>query len=647
VGTVVLYAAGYVLWPLVLRAIAARVLGVRVGRISGTLSGVAGMALGSAASHLVPRGPGNLATFVTTALLGTLTCLTLINLLARPTTMGHLERTFTPPLHPVRALRRRLARTARCLEVIRIAFRHRLLSRLTSPPGRAAGGDDERLGRDLALALQEAGGIFVKLGQLLASRSDILPPAVGTHLARLQDNAGPVPCHLIRAQLQAELGRPPNEVFSRFDETPVAAASIAQVHRARLLDGREVVVKVQRPDVDKQIQRDLDIIVRLAHRLEETAGWARKIAIRELAHGLAANLREELDFRVEAENTATARTAVTTPGIRIPTVHDALSTRRVLVLEWLDGTPLREAGSQLSALRADRRRLAHDLLGYYLDQILGSGVFNTDPHAGNFLLLPDGQLAQLDFGSVGRLHRVHQLALAQLLLGLDRNQPELVRDALLDLATAPGGVDIDALDHALTQLLAARLGPGSRAGAEVFMDMLGLVTAAGLCFDPQLAGLFRSLLTLQGTLTIIDPDFLLVDAVRCLAGDVKHRLLGPGALGRTLTDDLLKLTPVLRRLPGRIDRIAASMERNQWGMHVRLLADETDTRFLTRLADRAVIAFMSASIGVVSALLVASTHGPRITANLTLPQLIGYVGLGVATILGLRVLVGITRDRVA
>lgn len=172
------------------------------------------------------------------------------------------------------------------------------------------------------------------------------------------------------------------------------------------------------------------------------------------------------------------------------------------------------------------------------------------------------------------------------------------------------------------------------------------VTGFGLAFEPQIAAVFRALLTLEGTLRTLDPDFVLVDEVRALAGDVGQKAFGPAALRQAISDDLLKLAPILRNLPKRIDRIAAAMERNQWNVNVRLLADERDARFVTRLADRAIVAFLSAAIGLISAVLIHVGGGAKIAGGLTLPHALGYAGLAVATILGLRVLVAVTRDRI-
>lgn len=645
---VLVYLVGYALWPVVFGALAGRLLGIDVGRARGALCGLAGAAAGALVSDALSRPDKptqNLIVFVFAALAGTMTSVAVLDFLARPATVGRLERSLGTWPHPIRAARRRAARARRYAGIVRIASRHGLLSTLAAPGHAADPARHEHLGRALSRALQEAGGIFVKLGQILSTRADLLPPRVAAQLAVLQDRVAAAPAAVVRAVVERELERPVSEVFARLDDDPLAAASLGQVHRGRLRSGEEVVIKIQRPDVDELVERDLDIIVGLAQRLETATSWGRRVGAADLARGFADNLREELDYRTEAANTNTVAELLGRDGrVRVPAVRDALTSRRVIVLEWIDGTPLRHAAGRLAAQGVDPEQLARTLLSSFLAQVLQAGVFNADPHPGNVLVMADGTLAQIDFGSVGRLHSGQQLALARLLMAVDRADPELLREALLELASAGGRIDFEALDRALAQFLVQRLGPGVRPGADMFTDLLGLLTGFGLRFEPQLAGVFRALLTLEGTLRVLAPDFAIVDEARALAGDIGHRTFGPHALGHAIGDDLLKLAPILRRLPRRLDRISADLERQQWSLNVRLLADRRDVELVRQLTGRGLLAFLSAAVGVVSALLVGVDSGVVVSNGLTFAQALGYAGLAVATVLGVRVLVAISRE---
>jgi ubiquinone biosynthesis protein len=276
-------------------------------------------------------------------------------------------------------------------------------------------------------ALLEAGVTFVKLGQVLSTHPDLLPAEFVEELGRFQDDVALAPWDRVEEVLVADLGRPVDEVFASFDRRPLAAASVAQVHAARLPSGAEVAVKVQRPGIRAVVERDLDIVARLARSLEGRTRWARSIAARDLAAGFADAVREELDFRIEAADMA-AVALLANGAVRVPAPHQPLCRERVLVMQRLDGTPLGAAGPVLAERGLDRDALAGELLACLLGQVMLGGVFHADPHPGNVLVLADGRLGLLDFGSVGRLD----------------------------------GVDQQRLERALGQFMARHLGPGGQ-----------------------------------------------------------------------------------------------------------------------------------------------------------------------------------------
>jgi ubiquinone biosynthesis protein len=327
------------------------------------------------------------------------------------------------PVYVLRATRGRMGRAGRYWQISRILARRGLLpyarggrrSELATPGGRA------RLARSVRLAMEDGGVTFVKLGQVLSTRRDLLPAEFTAELSRLQDDAAGVPWPAIEQVLRSELGAEVSEVFASFDPEPIAAASIAQVHAATLISRTRVVVKVCRPDVSQTVDRDLDITGRLAARLERSTGWGRAVGAAGLAAGFAAALREELDLRVEARNMTSVAAASDSRGgggIAIPVPHRPLCTARVLVMERLDGRPLAAIDARTPA--DVRAALARSLLDCLLRQVMLEGTFHADPHPGNVLLLADGRLGLLDFGSVGRIDAGLRTALQRLLLALDR-----------------------------------------------------------------------------------------------------------------------------------------------------------------------------------------------------------------------------------
>jgi ubiquinone biosynthesis protein len=549
---------------------------------------------------------------------------------------------------PLLAVRRRASRARRYSRITAIAVRHGLRPYLR---GRGAGDASvgrAQLARSLRTALEEGGATFVKLGQMLSTRADLLPEESIEELSRLQEQAAPISWRDVEAVLESELG-PVDETFESLEREPLAAASIAQVHAGRLRSGEEVVVKVQRPGIAPVVERDLDVVLRLAATIEErrrrglsvhaTIDGATRAGLNvvELARGFATALREELDFRVEARNVAAVSAALEQRGgdplVHVPAVHEALSSRRVLVMERLRGVPFSAAETTIRARGLDRHRLAVGLLNALLNQIMRDGVFHADPHPGNVLLLDDGRLGLLDFGSVGRLDPIVQSALARLLVAVERRDPAGLCDALLDLAGQPDDVDERRLVRDLGRFVARHLSPGKRPDAAMYVDLFAAVAAAGLTVPPEAAAVFRTLATLEGTLTQLDPGFDIVAESRTFAAAHLTASL-PHAVG----EELLALLPVLGRLPRRVDGIAAALEQGRLGLNVRLLADERDRRVITTLVHQALLAFVAAAVGVMSVLLLAAGGGPAVTSSVTLYQLLGYNLLPASLLLVLRVL---------
>ena len=304
------------------------------------------------------------------------------------------------PVAMLRALPGAWSRYRRYLQVSWIVARNGLGGYLRGTRPTAEGAPaSSRLARALRETLDEAGVAFIKLGQLLATRRDLLPAEFTDELATLQDQAKPFPWSQVRNVLEAELG-PRFTELAEVDQTPLAAASVAQVHAARLVDGERVVLKVRRPGIEVLVRRDLRILDRWAGRAEQRTDWGRAIRAQDLARGFAESLRSELDFRRELKNLIAVQAALDSHrsgGVVAPRPHARLSTERLLVMGRLDGTPL----GRVQAPGEERLALARRLLNTLLEQILVDGVFHADPHAGNLLVLDDGRLGMLDLGSVG------------------------------------------------------------------------------------------------------------------------------------------------------------------------------------------------------------------------------------------------------
>ena len=335
---------------------ARRLLGLPVGALRALIAGL----LGFLAAYFLGRSlqaaqPGHPVAFVGVAIgVPLIVAMVFIVVAEALVPSGMLPQ----PLEIIRGTRQAIARSRRYWQISRIAVRHGLAPYLRGQARRRgnAGSGREALALSLRQALEEGGVTFIKLGQLLSTRRDLLPEEFISELSQLQDRAEPAPWEQVEEVMAQSLGAPTEKVFAELRHEPAAAASIAQVHKARLRDGEglgaEVAVKVQRPGIRATVEQDLDILLRLAVRLEDRARWARAVGTADVARGFAAAMREELDFRVEARNmTAVAatwpgqqRTASNNIQVVLPALHERLSTEHVLVIEWLDGVSLRAAG---------------------------------------------------------------------------------------------------------------------------------------------------------------------------------------------------------------------------------------------------------------------------------------------------------------
>jgi ubiquinone biosynthesis protein len=618
-------------WVLV--AGARKVLGVRVGTIRALFSAAVAWSVASLIGQQIPAVAADrqqvVLLFIIPIFGGTLLVAVAILFVLEVIKPSGTGMWFVGGLRQIPG---RIARARRYSRITRIALKHGLGPALR---GRLRTSDTVKraqLARSLREALEEAGVTFVKLGQVLSTRADLLTPEFVAELSKLQDQVSPAPHDEIQQVLKDELG-PPDEVFAEFDSTPLASASIAQVYRARLTDGTDAVVKVQRPGIQAVVERDLDIMYRLASTLEERTPWARRLGVLALADGFAKALLEELDFRTEAKNINAVAADST---VRVPVVHQY--TERVLVMDRLAGVPLGAAASQIEARGLDRTELARSLLHCLLRQVMRNGVFHADPHPGNVMLLEDGKLGLLDFGSVGRLDGSLRTGLQNLLVAIDRGDPAALRDGLLEVVARPDDIDEQRLERALGQFIAKHFAGGGAPDVEMFTDLFRLVTTYGLAVPPEIAAVFRALATMEGTLAGLAPGFNIVVESRSYASVRLTEQMDPSSLRKTATEELLTLLPVLRRLPRRIDRISGALEEGRLSMNVRLFADERDRKLVNNIVHQVLLAFIGATTGIMAVLLLGTTGGPRLVNEITLYQVIGYNLLVVSVLIGLRLL---------
>ncbi len=549
-----------------------------------------------------------------------------------------------PPVRTwFKGLRARIGRTRRYLQILAIAGRHGLIGLLR---GRQAGQDAE-MARALRRALDDAGVTFVKLGQILSTRRDLLPAAYLAEFAKLQDQAAPIPGASVAPLVEAAVGAPLDEVFARFDAEPVAAASIAQVHTAVLRGGEAVVVKVRRPGAAQTVERDLDIIRRLARTLDRHTSWGRSMDVLGLADGFAEALREEVDFTVEARNLAQVAAAHARRRVEVvvPTPHTDLSDEGVLVMERLAGVPLVSAASGLRDRGLEPRAVAAALLREMLDEVMVDGIFHADPHPGNLMLLDDGRIGLIDYGSVGRLDRELRTSFEAILQAVDRQDGPAMADALVGVSTRPDELDQVAFERALGSFMTRHLSPGAAPDLRMFNELFRIIAKHRIAIPPELAAVFRALATLEGCLTAIDPGFDLIAEAREAGEGYAERRLRPGAVQDMVREEVADLMPVLRKLPRRLDRLADAAESGQLTANLRLFAKAEDRRVITAWLHQILLTVLAAASGLMAVMLLGIEGGPSLTEDIGLYQFFGLALLLVASVMALRVLADIFTRR--
>lgn len=475
-------------------------------------------------------------------------------------------------------------------------------------------------------AFEEMGPSFVKLGQLLATRVDLFAPEWITEFEKLQNQVPAVPFDAIRGQVEQDLGRPIPEVFARFDEAPLAAASIAQVHRAALMDGTEVAVKVRRPGIRDTVDADMRLLQRLARIIESESHELRRYQPRALVRQLQASLARELDLAAECRHAARiAASFADEPALVVPAVHWDWTGERMNVQDFIDGVPL----SDLDALRAagaDLPALARLGARVEMKMMFEDGFFHADPHPGNVLWLPGDRLALLDYGMVGRLSEARRHQLVDLFDGLVRRDAAAVGEVMLDWA-ADERVDEAALladaeafiDHYHgVPLRDLRLGA-------MLSEITALLREHHVMLPPDLAMLVKVLVTLEGVGRRLDPDFDMAgEAAPFLRRAVLARY-SPVAMarrGRRAAGDAVSL---LAALPGELRHALRALRRGRLQVNLDVERLQRFGEQVDHSANRLTVGIVVAALIVGSSIVMTVEGGPTLL-GLPLFGLLGFLG---------------------
>ena len=468
--------------------------------------------------------------------------------------------------------------------------------------GRGADGAEPSTGESspehLRRALEELGPTFIKLGQLLSTRSDLLPPAYVDELAKLQDAAPPVPVAEIRAVIRRELGAEPEELFATFDDRPLASASIGQAHTATLADGTEVVVKVRRPGAVARVLEDLEILQNLAARAARGWGPAREFDATGIVEEFAQTIRAELDYLQEGRNAERfAESFEDEDDVVIPRVFWEHTTSRVLTLERMRGMNIGDAEA-LDAAGVDRKRVARRGADIVLKMTFEDRFFHADLHPGNLFIHDDGTIALIDFGMVGVIGEELRGQLSGLFVGLVRGNAELLAGTLTSMSTGTTPVDRETLREDLRVFLAKYRLRSLRETpfARMMADLYAILRAHRLRLPREMALLFKALLLIESLAHRLDPEFRLGDSLEPYAERLARERMSATAIARRLARAGADLGEVALEAPGVLRRLLDSADGDGLQVHLRAAELEPLVARTERIGNRLVAGMISAAL---------------------------------------------------
>ena len=479
--------------------------------------------------------------------------------------------------------------------------------------------------QQFAADLEKLGPTFIKLGQLLSTRPDLVPPAYARALARLQDRCEPLPFEAIEAVLAEEWGVEPSSAFL-IEREPLATASMSQVHRARMRDGRELALKVQRPGLREQVLNDLDALSDIARLLYDRTEFGNRYGVDALFEEFRKSMLRELDFRQEAMHLFTISANLREiPEIVIPQPVIGYTSARVLAMEFIAGTKVTEL-TRIERRALDGEKLTDALFRAYLKQILTDGMFHADPHPGNVFLV-DGKLALIDLGMVARLTPELQGRLLQLLLAVSDNQPDEAAKVLLEVGECREGADPKGFQRGITDLLAQHHEMSyqpPQAGRAVLM-MLKVAGEHRIRLPVELAMIGKTLLNLDEIAHVLAPHFDPNAAIRRHATDITKQQMGRDLSAASLFSAAVEAKNFVQRLPTRVNRILDRLADNEFRIHVDAIDETRLMEGMQKVANRIALGLILAALIVGAALMMDVP---------TSFQLFGYPGIAILLFLG-------------
>lgn len=465
----------------------------------------------------------------------------------------------------------------------------------------------------MRLAIEELGPTFIKLGQILSTRPDLIPPPYIAQLVRLQDTVPPAPWEAVREQLERELDGPLGERFASFKAEPAAAASLAQVHQATLPGGEEVVVKVQRPGIEETVEVDLEILFDLAHLIQRRTPLGEIYDLVDIAEEFAFTLRNEMDYRREGYNADRfRRNFANEAALYIPNVYWDYTTQRVLTLERISGIKIDDVAA-MDAAGVDRRQVAKSAARIIIKEVLEDGFFHADPHPGNFFVMDEAVIGAMDFGMVGHLDQRDRENLVRLYIVSVQLDTEGIVEQLIRMGAARRDVDRAGLQRDISRLLNRYHGRPLKEirAREVIEEVMPVAFRHQLRLPSRLWLLGKTLAMMEGVGLQLDPDFDIFAVSQPYVRKFLWQRVSPETWGRRLLKSGGDWGELLADLPRRVPRLIDQLEEGDLQFTLRIREIETLFVRLDRVGNRLAISVLLAAFIVSLALLMPSFVGGR------------------------------------
>lgn len=542
---------------------------------------------------------------------------------------------------------------ARHAQILRFLMKYRsagVLSGFEFDPATADATPEGEPGKPEAFVddLEALGPTFIKIGQALSTRPDMVPPAYLVALERMQDDVAPLPFEVIHEAVEDALGVRISKIFESFDEKPIGAASLAQVHRATLRDGRKVAVKVQRPGITEQIRDDLDTLARLAGGVDRVTEVGRRIRFADWVHEFRRTLLAELDYRVEAENLDRFDAHfVAYPALFVPKPIWDLTRARVLTMELVEGTKVTDI-TGLQRTERDMAPLATELLHGYLDQVFVHGEIHADPHPGNLLFTRDGRLALLDLGMVAHVPPRTRERLLKLLFAAVDGRGEQVAAEGIAMGTRLEDFDEARYYRDVGQLVAryaAQSGATGQTEGRLMLDLVRLATACGLRTAPEMSLLGKTLLHLESVVQALDPDLDMKRVVEDHLNNMMRQRLRKSLSPANLASELMDMQELVRDAPRKVSNVLSLLSENRLRVRLTGLEESHLLESLHKIANRIAAGIVTAALILASAMMMDNPGGPRLFGYPAIALLLFLTGAGLGIAIVLSALLGDKRAK--